>query len=245
MFQETAARYTRCEGKTLLLLTLLLGIAAFVSLSPAQQESTLNMVSTPYAMTMASQPTQSMRRPLFLQPQTVSGREMEPSRRGMIDGLAFAFAAALAHDKAAFAVTPMDLKDDRAAKKAGFDITYEARDLDLPQNVRDGMTQARSSAADTKKRVVESSKRLAVVLDDVKIAYWTQAGNELRRQVGTLRFDLNTLAGGNKAVLGAKKKFFADVETLDLAIREKKMEAALAAYDKVSSSLDAVLKQVL
>merc|ERR1712228_955406 len=194
------------------------------------------------------------RRPLFLQPErfqpaSASKMESEFGRREMMDGLAFAFAAGLAHEKAAFAVTPVDLKDDRKAKATGFDITYEARDLDLPQNVRDGMTQARSSVADTKKRVVESSKRITSVGDDVKVAYWTQAGNELRRQVGTLRFDLNTLAQakpGNekKAVQAARKKLFADVEVLDLAIREKKMDAALAAYDKAKSSLDVVLNVV-
>lgn len=51
------------------------------------------------------------------------------------------------------ALTPVDLFDDRKAKQTGFDLIYEARELDLPQNVRDGMTQARSNLADTKKRV--------------------------------------------------------------------------------------------
>merc|ERR1712151_1282070 len=187
------------------------------------------------------------------QPVSVSankmGNEFEPSRREMIDGLAFAFAAALAQEKAALAVTPVDLKDDRKAKATGFDITYEARDLDLPQNVRDGMTQARTSAADTKKRVAESVKRLEAVQSDIKVAYWSDAGNSLRRQVGTLRFDLNTLAetkpaGEKKVALAAKKAFFSDVEKLDLAIKEKKLEPALKAYDKASASLDAVLKTV-
>merc|ERR1712176_463302 len=178
------------------------------------------------------------------------GNEFEPSRREMIDGLAFAFAAALAQEKAALAVTPVDLKDDRKAKATGFDITYEARDLDLPQNIRDGTTQARTSAADTKKRVAESVKRLEAVQSDIKVAYWSDAGNSLRRQVGTLRFDLSTLAETKagkekKAVQAASKQFFADVEVLDLAIREKKMDAALKAYDKAQTSLDSVLKQVV
>merc|ERR1712216_1048078 len=128
-------------------------------------------------------------------------------------------------------------------------ITYEARDLDLPQNVRDGFTQARASTKDTKARVAESQKRIADVLADIKIAYWSDAGNALRRQVGTLRFDLNTLAEAKpaaekKAVRAASKKFFADVESLDLAIREKKLDSALKAYDKSAVSLDAVLKMV-
>merc|ERR1719188_1635491 len=164
--------------------------------------------------------------------------EHEPSRREMMDGLAFAFAAALAHDKAALAVTPVDLKDDRAAKKAGYDITYEARDLDLPQNVRDGLTQARGSTVETKKRVAESAKRIEGVLADIKVAYWNPAGSELRRQVGTLRFDLNTLGVPKKET----KKLFAEIESLDLAIREKKMVVALKEYDDVKKELDAILK---
>jgi len=251
---------TRCEGKTLLLLTLLLGIAAFLSLSPSS-------VSAPYATSMAAYPMQSMqataafnpmqpRRPQFMQParfQPVFANnkdsELEPSRREVMDGLAFAFAAALANEKAAVAVTPVDLKDDRAAKAKGYDIIYEARDLDLPQNIRDGMTQARASTADAKKRVAESIKRLEGVLSDIKVAYWSDAGNALRRQVGTLRFDLNTLAetkgpSEKKAALALKKQYFADIQSLDLAIREKKMEPALKAYAKAQGELDELLKLV-
>merc|ERR1712224_993871 len=58
------------------------------------------------------------------------------------------------------ALTAVDLKDDRKAKSTGFDIIYEARDLDLPQDVRDGLTQARSSVDETKKRLAESKKRI-------------------------------------------------------------------------------------
>merc|ERR1712224_128004 len=48
------------------------------------------------------------------------------------------------------ALTAVDLKDDRKAKSTGFDLIYEARDLELPQDVRDGLTQARSSVDETK-----------------------------------------------------------------------------------------------
>merc|ERR1712157_132204 len=114
---------------------------------------------------------------------------------------------------------------------------------------RDGMTQARSSSDDTKKRVLESSKRITSVLDDVKVAYWSDAGNQLRRQVGTLRFDLNTLAetkgpSEKKAALALKKEYFKDILSLDLAIREKKMEVALKAYAKAQGELDELLKLV-
>merc|ERR1711990_632106 len=149
------------------------------------------------------------------------------------------------------AVTPVDLKDDRKAKSMGFDLIYEARDLDLPQNVRDGLTQARNSVSDTKKRVAESKTRITKeVLPYIEKAYWTEAKEALRLQVGTLRFDLNTLAETKnkterKAALAAKKQFFNDIEKVDFAIREKKMEAAIKAYDIAVSSLDSVLAQVL
>merc|ERR1712054_634923 len=111
-----------------------------------------------------------------------------------------------------------DVKDDRKAKSTGFDIIYEARDLDLPQNVRDGLTQARSSVDDTKRRVAESKKRITQeVLPYIKKAYWTEAKEALRLQVGTLRFDLCTLAETKpkaemKVALAVRKQFFTDIE---------------------------------
>lgn len=59
----------------------------------------------------------------------------------MLTGFAGAAAGLLAAGAASAAATPLEIFDDRAAKKKGFDLIYEARDLDLPQSVRDGMTQ--------------------------------------------------------------------------------------------------------
>merc|ERR1719378_1384180 len=116
------------------------------------------------------------------------------SNQSLMAGFAAGFAA-VTISSSVFALTPVDLKDDRKAKSTGFDIIYEARDLDLPQNVRDGLTQARSSVDDTKKRVAESKNRITQgVLPYIKKAYWTEAKEALRLQVGTLRFDLGTLA---------------------------------------------------
>merc|ERR1739845_286586 len=103
----------------------------------------------------------------------------------------------------------------------------------------------------TKKRVVESKKLIASeVLPYIKKAYWTKAKEALRLQVGTLRFDLNTLAktkpkAEKKAALAAKKQFFDDIEKVDFAIRQKKMDSALKAYGVAVSSLDSVLTKVL
>merc|ERR1719359_1515150 len=159
--------------------------------------------------------------------------------------------ASLAITSSALAVSAIDLKDDRKAKSTGFDIIYEARDLDLPQDVRDGLTQARSSVDETKKRVVELKKCITLEVPSyIKKAYWTEAKESLRLRVGTLRFDLNTLVEmktktEKKIALVTKKQFFNDVEQVDFAIREKNMENALKAYDVAVKSLDAVLADVL
>merc|ERR1711964_833505 len=159
--------------------------------------------------------------------------------------------ATLTISSSALAVTPIDLKDDRKVKSTGYDLIYEARDDSLPQNVRDGLAQARSSVEFTKKRVAESKKRIIQEVPPyIKKAYWTEAKEALRLQVGTLRFDLNTLAktkpkAEKKAALAAKKQFFDDIEKVDFAIREKKMQTALKASETALSSLEVVVSKLL
>ena len=53
----------------------------------------------------------------------------------------FAAFAGLAVAKSANAV---DIQDDRKVRDKGFDLIYEARELELPQSVRDGLAQVRS-----------------------------------------------------------------------------------------------------
>lgn len=66
----------------------------------------------------------------------------------------------------------------------GFDIIYEARDLDLPQSTRDGMTQARTNVEVTKARAKASEERIDADLEAfIKKNYWTEAREQLRRQV--------------------------------------------------------------
>jgi len=167
-------------------------------------------------------------------------------RRDMMTGLALGLGSVAA--KNAFAVTGVDVKDDRGAVKKGFDIIYEARELDLPQNQRDGLSQFRESGDATKKRLAESSDRLKKdVLVSIKKNYWTAASNELRRQMGTMRFDLKTLSeakegAAKKAALEAKSTFISEVEKLDLAIVNKNQKLALERYEKSIASLDTVLK---
>merc|ERR1712232_301400 len=107
------------------------------------------------------------------------------------------------------------------------------------------MTQFRGSLDATKKRVTESAKRIDTdVIKFVKVAYWTKAKEELRNQLGFLRFDLKTLAGKDKAKKATVAKFLTAVEKLDFEIREKKMDAALSAYEEVKTTLGAVKKEL-
>jgi len=172
------------------------------------------------------------------------------ARREVLAGFVAAGAALLAAPKAQ-AATPVDLFDDRKARNTGFDIIYEARDLDLPQNIRDGLDQARKDLDATIKRVKESEARIdSAIKPSVDKAYWTEAREELRRQVGTLRFDLNTLAStkakeAKKDALAARKEFIRAVEDLDLALRKKDKDSALNKLVAVQTNLDKALAKLL
>jgi photosystem II oxygen-evolving enhancer protein 3 len=76
--------------------------------------------------------------------------------------------------KASADVTPVDLFDDRKKTKGtGFEIIYEARDLDLPQNERDGITQFKADLGATKARYTESAKRITGPLGEfIDKSYW-------------------------------------------------------------------------
>jgi len=134
-----------------------------------------------------------------------------------------------------------DFIDDRAAKKKGFDIIYEARDLSLDQDVRDGFTQTRTSMQDTKKRVADAEKKLTEAGAFVDKKYWTEGRNVLRRLVGTLRFDLAALAdtksgAAKKEAIKANKEFFQNLESMDLAMYKKNPEAGKKAYTKTMAA---------
>jgi len=194
----------------------------------------------------------AMRSAVAVRPSRAAVVVRAESRRAVLGGF-LAGAAALSVANQAQAITPVDLFDDRSARERGFDIIYEARDLDLPQNQRDGLTQARGDLASTKKRVSESEQRIDSAIEPfINKAYWTEAREELRRQVGTLRFDLGTLSVAKsgskedrKKAIALSKNFIAKVEDLDYSLRKKDQASATAKLAKVKSSLDEVLAFVL
>lgn len=170
----------------------------------------------------------------------------QQQRRAVLGGLV-AGIAGLALSKQANAI---DLFDDRKARKNGFDIIYEARDLDLPQSTRDGLDQGRGDIAATKARIAEAERRIdSKLAPSVEKAYWTEARNELRRQVGTLRFDINAVAGSlgkesKKDALAAKDDFLAAVEDFDLSLVKKDQSSAAAKLGTVQAKLDAVIAKL-
>lgn len=169
----------------------------------------------------------------------------EDSRRAVLGGLVAGVAAL-----SASSVNAMDIIDDRKARAKGFDIIYEARDLDLSQNVRDGLEQARGDVDATKKRIAESQRRIEAELEPViQKAYWTEAREQLRRQVGTLRFDINSLSSqlakpARKEAEALKKAFVAEVSDLDFALRKKDKASALKELADTKAALSAVLSAV-
>mmetsp|Transcript_15354 Transcript_15354/g.31147 ORF Transcript_15354/g.31147 Transcript_15354/m.31147 type:complete len:237 (-) Transcript_15354:357-1067(-) len=160
-------------------------------------------------------------------------------RRSAMAGLSMVAGGLAA--KGAMAARNVELIDDRVAKKNGFDIIYEARDLSLDQDTRDGMTQARSGLADTKTRVSSAAGKLEEAGAFAEKKYWTEGRNILRRLVGTLRFDLAALAdqksgAAKKEAIKANKDFFAQLESLDLAMYKKNPESAAKAYKKTMAA---------
>eukprot|EP00210_Caulerpa_lentillifera_P002295 g2205.t1 len=166
----------------------------------------------------------------------------ETSRRAFLS--VFGASAILLANHEAEAI---DIFDDRKAKDTGYNLIYEARDLDLPQNTRDGIDQFKGDLSGTKKRAEAAIARLKKDLPPkIEKAYWTQGREELRLELGTLRFDLNTIASSKadraakKAARAANENFFVTVEVLDGAMRAKDKDAAVKALEKTFAALDSV-----
>lgn len=69
--------------------------------------------------------------------------------------------------------------------------------------------------------------------------------------MGTLRFDLNSLAGTKpgkeekRKAYALRKQFIKSVEDLDLALRKKDKESALAKLSVAQANLDSVIADVI
>merc|ERR1711916_401327 len=92
----------------------------------------------------------------------------------------------------------------------------QARDVDIDNSIRTGRAQARADKAFVVKRVEEGKNRLEKdVKDFVSKAYWYDAKQELRRQLGYMSLDMDTLiaASGDKKKRDAGLKYQAEALT--------------------------------
>jgi len=155
--------------------------------------------------------------------ETSSRRQM----MGKLAGVAALFAGA-----GSAAAAPISLIDDKD-KKMDYkeNIADLARNVDIDNKIRNGTKAAAEDKDFTIKRVQEGKKRLE---GDVKTfvdkQFWYDAKQELRRQLGYMSVDMNTLIATSKdkkAATSLKKDFFTSIDNLDFAIRKKDRESGL------------------
>jgi len=176
--------------------------------------------------------------------------EASASRREALRFAALAGTALFAGK--ASAVQDYQIIDDRDAKKKGFDLIYEARDLEVTQQAKAGESTRfalqRLSPDDTKARVNDSITRIKSSLPTlIEKEYYPVAQRELRSLVGYLRFDLEflaTLTADKKAAAATVNTATTAVEALDFQLRSKSKEGSQAAYAKATAALDAAVKLV-
>mmetsp|Transcript_3650 Transcript_3650/g.13476 ORF Transcript_3650/g.13476 Transcript_3650/m.13476 type:complete len:208 (+) Transcript_3650:64-687(+) len=149
----------------------------------------------------------------------------------------------------ALALNSIELTDQRVTNKEGLQLIYEARDLNIAESTRQAGASRfafqKLTTAQTAVRAKESLSRLDQdMVTYVNKAYWTQAANELRRQVGTMRFDINNLVENKGTGKAEAKAFFKSVEKLDFAIRQKDKDAAIAALAVAQTQGDALMKSL-
>lgn len=188
--------------------------------------------------------------PRAARPAVVVRASAQESRRSVLSGLIAGVASLSVASSAMAVATAVDIIDDQKVMTTGYNLIYEARDLSLNQATRDGMSQPRASLEDTRARVAVSEGRLDKELEPfIQKQYWVLARQQLRLQIGTLRFDLNTLAETKpkeqkKKAQELKRQFIAKVEALDFALRSKDRTDALSKLEIAKDGLDAVLASV-
>lgn len=172
-------------------------------------------------------------------------------RRAVFAGLVAGVTALTSGTAGANVATPVDLFDDRkrTAPSTGWDIIDEARDGDLPINVRDGISQYRKDLVATKARFTESAKRIRTdVRNYIDKRYWTDAVNELHNQLGNIRADMRTITASmpNKSDRkeGASKarNLIVAMEDLDYALQRQDTGKTATLYAKVNDELTSFTK---
>jgi photosystem II oxygen-evolving enhancer protein 3 len=150
----------------------------------------------------------------------------------------------------ALALNQIELQDKRVTNKEGLQLIYEARDLNIAESTRqDGPSRfafQKLNSNQTKARATESLNRINKdVPEYVEKAYWSQAGMELRRQLNTMRFDINNLVDEKGGDRTQAKKFYQAVEALDFQIRSKDKDGATAAVATVQDLGNALIASLV
>jgi len=158
----------------------------------------------------------------------------------------FAATAVVLSATPSFAATSIELTDKRSENQNGLQLIYEARDLDIDAKPRsEGPSRFSFQKLTTKETAARAKESVTRINKDVGEyvgkKYWTQASNELRRQVGTLRFDINNLVDAKGGDSASAKAFYKSLEKLDFAIRQKDQDAATALLAEVQTSANALI----
>lgn len=136
-------------------------------------------------------------------------------------------------------------------KANGYQDIYEARELDNTQvRTKDGEEAGRFalkqlSLSETKERLNKSATVIATEIPPlISKEYYPVAQRELRRQVGYLRFDCNTIIASQgraerKVTKGAKEDLLNAIEVLDFNLNEKQQGESAAALTNVNVAFDA------
>lgn len=78
----------------------------------------------------------------------------------------------------------------------------------------------------------------------IEKSYWSQAANEERRQLQTLRFDINNLVEEKGGDVKQAKAFYKSIEKMDFAIRQKDQATAQAAVAECQEKGSALLSSL-
>merc|ERR1711871_376421 len=92
--------------------------------------------------------------------------------------------------------------------------------------------------AEQKARLARAVKDFGELEPFVKKGYWLEVQSGMRRKVGYIRYDLESLTGKEPTDLNAK------FETLDLACRAKDFDAAASAYADAKSALESAVGSI-
>merc|ERR1712113_1035229 len=171
----------------------------------------------------------------------------DSSRRGMLS--LFAAGAASLMVGQAQALSNVDLNFEIKDKENFYQI-YEARDLSVKQKNPDKGSPNRFafenlSIEDTKARLSKNVARLDEVSTLIEKKYWIDAQTLLRRALGTLRYDIGVLSGGDKNIAYDTEVLFQKIEKLDFALRSKDQEAAKPLFDDADATLKSIISKLV